>query len=113
LALATLMFEAERIIDSGAGATSAARLLLSSGGAEEALICAGGGGVAVLRGNPIGGALARPALGIDVSTGDSASGGGVEVAERGMPFGGGGVAFFAPLSSAPAALLTQRFCSGS
>lgn len=31
----------------------------------------------------------------------------------GVPRGGGGVAVFGALSSAPAALLTQRFCSGS
>lgn len=45
---------------------------------------------------------------------DGPGGGGVpEPAGRGVARGGGGVATFGALSSAPAALLTQRFCSGS
>jgi hypothetical protein len=40
-------------------------------------------------------------------------GGGVAVAARGPPLGGGGVAFLASTFSAPGFLLTQRFRSGS
>lgn len=40
-------------------------------------------------------------------------GGGVPVADLDKPRGGGGVADFLTWSSAPPALLIQRFCSGS
>lgn len=44
---------------------------------------------------------------------EAPGGGGVPDGGRGVPLGGGGVAVLGALSSAPAALLTHRFWSGS
>lgn len=63
------------------------------------------------RGGPPGGALARPlSVGVAPSAG---GGGGVPETDRGIDFGGGGVAFLVSVASAPAFLLTQRLRSGS
>lgn len=82
-----LAFEAERIMDGGT-ADGPDRL-----GDEAALV----GGVGLIGGGA-----------------ELEGGGGVPApAGRGVPRGGGGVADLGALSSAPAALLTQRFWSGS
>lgn len=68
---------------------------------------------------PGGGALARPASAAPAAGGrggpaaaDGGAGAGLELAERGVALGGGGVAFLA-VSSALAFLLTHRLSSGS
>lgn len=110
-ALAVLVLETERIIAGGPSEGGAARLFSE---AEGARVEDGGGGVMVDRGGPTGGALARPASGFDVGGGIPPMGGaGLEDTDRGMPFGGGGVAFLASLSLGSAFLLTHRFSSGS
>lgn len=67
-------------------------------------------------GPPAGGALARPPAsepgrGEPMAVGGG--GAGLELVERGVALGGGGVAFLALLSSALAFLFTQRLSSGS
>jgi hypothetical protein len=89
------------------------------GGGTPRLSCEGGfgssdGAGAGLkpRGGPVGGALALPAP----PGGGAAMGlptGGVLVIERGADLGGGGVAVFASVVSAPAFLLIHRLRSGS
>jgi hypothetical protein len=97
--LPTLLLEAVRAIDVDSPKLSV------DGGLPKA-----GMGIGIDGGPPDGGgALARPAMGGGVADG----GGGVPLEETGAPFGGGGVAFFASVFSAPGFLLTQRLRSGS
>ena len=102
-ALAVLVFETERIIAGGPSELTS----------DIDGVSPGGGGVIVDRGGPIGGALARPASGLEVGPGGAIGGAGLDDTERGIPLGGGGVAFLASLSLGSAFLLTHRFCSGS
>lgn len=92
----TLLFDTERIMLGGRGPGGTPRLSL-----DAACASAGPGG-------PPGGALARPMGGVIVR-----GGGGVPVLDLEAPFGGGGVAVFACVASAPPFLFTQRFRSGS
>ncbi len=101
-ALAVLVLDTERIIG-GAPSDGGAWRLPTEG---EGLRVGPGGGVMVDRGGPAGGALARPASGLDVGAVGSAE---LELTDR----GGGGVAFLASWSFGSAFLLTHRFCSGS
>ena len=65
------------------------------------------------RGGPVGGALARPSPAPGGARRALGGGAGLEEAERGAPFGGGGVDFLTLSSAPPALLLTQRLSSGS
>src|SRR5690606_5488910 len=89
----TLWFETDRIM--GGGTPSPA----GSGGAP---VLGGPLGAVAVRGGPLEGGVPG-----------AIPGGGVELADRGGPLGGGGVAFLASGVSAPAFLLTQRLSSGS
>ena len=95
-ALAVLVLDDDRIIGGGAR--------------DPNPPSAPGGGVMVDLGGPMGGALARPASKLCESPDGAA---GLADTDRGMPLGGGGVAFLASLSLGSAFLFTQRFCSGS
>ena len=125
--LAVLVLETERIIGAGpcpgpaAGAGSG--VSIPSGVAVPAGVTVAGGfrpdgdEVSDPLGGPAGppgGALERPTSELEGGPGVAMGGRGVAAAERGAPpFGGGGVAFLAALSSGPAFLLTHRFWSGS
>lgn len=101
--LAALWVDADRAMSGGAASPSP---VADIGGAAD---------VETTRMGPGGGADDRPTGAPPPEGGvEGIGGGGVELADRGGPaFGGGGVAFFASVFSAPAFLLTHRLRSGS